>query len=445
MVDRMRGRLAHGSEGSALATVLVLVMVLSVIAGSVLAASALQVRFFRQDVHRQQARYAAEAALEVVLRDLGRTSGAIIETSLEVSASSKAHVTAGSFGALSYATAEGWSGRRHVVLRGVAALAPTHVFDHAVWIGDPGSGLVLTGKTSIDGSVVTGRTGLQTASLRAEPFVGERPGMVIAEDSVRMPAFDTASIDQAVARLRDVLEHRSDSLTIAGRASVPVVRIEEFDFDQESNVPVALVGEGLIRIPPAYRFPPGSLLISDAAVEIGGEAAGHDMIIYARDSIRVGGMAKVSGQLIAGERITIGDQAHLGYPSVVIVRGHSSDAERPAGIVIEGESVVDGMILLPEIGLPDDRLFNEDRRKIEVASHVRGGVYSAANTEIRGTVHGTVATRSFHFYASPSHYVNWLSDAQISRPLRPAMFGLPVGFDGNEYRYVSIRHDNHAL
>lgn len=59
----------HGGQGSALVTVLIVIVLLTATAGTVLGITSLQQRFMRTDLHRLQAFYNAEAGLQMALAD----------------------------------------------------------------------------------------------------------------------------------------------------------------------------------------------------------------------------------------------------------------------------------------------------------------------------------------------------------------------------------------
>jgi hypothetical protein len=443
---RLSATLARGDDGSALATVLVLIVVLSTIAASVLAASALQTRLIRQDAFRLQSEYAAEAGVALAMEQMDGTvafwagepaaEDARIGQRFEISATSTATVEAAPFAGFIYVRSAGMDRGKQSVIYTTVGGRPPHVFDHAVWVGDPESGLIATGRSVVAGSIVTGSLGVQEQMIRGVPFSGRLQGAQIAADSVYLPFFDAGRIVSDIERLHRITASDADSVHIVGRRPLPIVRIPDGGDVQRAvealnGSAIALAADSSLRIADLEVLPRGSIVISGGSIEISGHLSADDIIVAARQDVWIGGGTTLSGQFIAGRDVVIADDAYLAYPSLVLSFGRSPTEEKWVGIRISDRARVDGSVVLPADPQYSADPFGSDRRlvRIDAGTLVRGAVYSDAAVELHGSVHGTVCTRAFYFYAAPSHYTNWLKDATIDHASRPRAFALPVGFE----------------
>ena len=103
---------------------------------------------------------------------------------------------------------------------------------------------------------------------------------------------------------------------------------------------------------------------------------------------------------------------------------------RRAGITLDQETQVDGTILMaPLADAPSpDTLRDAGRITVHAGALVRGALYSAWQTDFRGTLHGTLLTRQLYLYESPTTYLGYLRDARLDVTRRPAGYAAPVGF-----------------
>jgi hypothetical protein len=432
-VDRLRQ-----NDGSSLVTVLVLVVLLTTMAGLVLAILAAQQRFMRVDVHHLQAFYAAEAGLYLAASEISMSSGPLDKSYAVGDASTR--VEASLFGGFAYVSSEGYARGQRARIAAVAAAVPPEAFDTAIWIGDPSSGLVTTGDARINGRIVVGRTGLQTAHLGGIPHTGEVTGAIIASDTVAMPPFDAAALRAAMEYLESTTS-RSE-LHVPGFGRLPVLhlggnaRVSERDSAMITG-PVVLASTGSMVVEGDLRLAQGSVILSGHDLVIDGHVRGENLIVYAADSLVIGGASALSGQFLAGLQVVVKDSARLRYPSLVFADGDPFEYDHAGGIRIIGNAKLDGIALLAEPHITAQLDQSQDQRLIEIGqdAHVRGAVYSGARANVRGRIDGTICTRAFYFYEAPSHHVNWIRDAKVDRSRRPESFLVPLGFTpGRELR-----------
>jgi hypothetical protein len=443
-------------RGSALSTVLVFVVVVSILLGLVLLIQALQHRYVYRDVHRLQARYGAEAGVYRALDDLDGTLRSV-RTTYEMEGVDRCSVWVEPFGG--YARVQAWAvvqGER-VQLRALAGEQPPPSFEVAVLLGDARSSLTLTGNTHLTGPVLVGHRGIEKSDLRGTPFTGGVNGPVRRRKDVSVPAYDTSAYRQTLDRAEHLLQGGGPQEKGARSPgpSGPINRstgqsAQPSEPEAESNegaaVPLTTIGRRIRRVQgnlllteadstflrePVLALATGTITlrgveVASGSVFLAGDhlvieegVRGRDAVFYGRDTLRVNG-GQPSGQFLSRHFVAVGGHTRLSYPSVVYVPG-------PRGrIQIKEHARVDGLVLYP---LPSSRQGNRQQVVLETDAQLRGALYNRARTELRGGVDGSVLTHQFGFYRSPTHYVNWLKDATVRRPQRPTSFVVPFGFE----------------
>ncbi len=416
----MKHPLPH-DEGSALALVLTVLTLLTVLFGTVFMVHVAQSRFVRRDVYRLQARYAAEGCLARALAAWVDAPGESEETEADCRRSSRL------FGGFVRVELEARAGpARHQVDALVGFVLPESLQD-AILLADPHGQLHLAGQTVVRGSIRAGPLGVQTSVLDGRVFSGEVNGPIHREAAPTLPAFDARGVIVQRNRFRAWIA--GEARPEGGPEALTIVRGETLHYDTADSAlflhPVMILARDNLHLAGSLRLKSGSILVTGGALEIGGEVRGEGVLAYAGRAIEITGHAELAAQLLAEEGIHVAENARLLYPSLLIVFGQAGEEASSAEIRLMDDAVVDGAVITPEIeGEANGRVI------VEAGATVRGLVYGAGQSEIAGAVLGTVATRQFHFYASPTHYVNWLRDALIDRPARPTPFHLPFGFEG---------------
>jgi hypothetical protein len=159
-------------------------------------------------------------------------------------------------------------------------------------------------------------------------------------------------------------------------------------------------------------------------------------------------------QVLSGGGITLGGHTALTYPSLVYVGKRTASLaideqgarpiEAPESlrhIDIQGEAAIDGTVILNRTDQGDDSFsYRDERVQIGPQARIRGAVYSNTVTTLQGHVSGTVATRQFYVYRSPTDYINWISSGTISVRERPEPYVMPVGFRESPNDNMALVH-----
>ncbi|WP_421807398.1 hypothetical protein [Flagellimonas sp.] len=191
-----------------------------------------------------------------------------------------------------------------------------------------------------------------------------------------------------------------------------------------------------------------TLLIEENHVELGNVSLSGNIIIRAINEIRVSSAARLrdviliapiivigdgvkgSFQAISSERIMVGTNCQLEYPTILAVQSDPSkttaiNGQRNPAISIGRGSTVAGSVLYldkkEQEGLP---LF----MIVEEGAIVAGEIYCEQSLELKGSVYGSVITDSFVAFENGNTYLNHLFNGEINASLLPKEFsGLVYG------------------
>ncbi|WP_306013954.1 MULTISPECIES: hypothetical protein [unclassified Allomuricauda] len=191
-----------------------------------------------------------------------------------------------------------------------------------------------------------------------------------------------------------------------------------------------------------------TLLIEDNLVELGNVSLSGNIVIRATNEIRINSTARLrdvvliapriaigdgvkgSFQAISSERIMVGNNCQLEYPTVLAVNSNPSktttiNRTREPAISIGRRSIVAGSVVYldkkEQGGLP---LF----MTIDEGAKVAGEIYCEQSLELKGSVYGSVITDSFVAFENGNTYLNHLFNGEINASLLPKEFsGLVYG------------------
>ncbi|GAB4519144.1 MAG: hypothetical protein Tsb004_30010 [Allomuricauda sp.] len=191
-----------------------------------------------------------------------------------------------------------------------------------------------------------------------------------------------------------------------------------------------------------------TLLIEDNHVELGNVSLSGNIVIRATNEILVTSAARLrdviliapkivigdgvkgSFQAISSERIIVGTNCQLEYPTILAVQSDPSKTtaiirqRNPAISIGRGSTVAGSVLYLDKTeqeGLP---LF----MTVEEGARVVGEIYCEQSLELKGSVYGSVITDSFVAFENGNTYLNHLFNGEINASLLPKEFsGLVYG------------------
>lgn len=134
-------------------------------------------------------------------------------------------------------------------------------------------------------------------------------------------------------------------------------------------------------------------------------------------------------QVYAEDGVVLEESVQLQYPSSIYLHDHSRVTERTDTTVIhlqEKASVLGGVLLRSES--PDFR--NLIKLNIEKNATIVGLVYNEGETQVRGTILGSLITRKLYLNTESSSYENHLLDGEININKVPEYFIYPDWLKG---------------
>lgn len=441
----MKSRILFDEKGYALPSVLFLITILSVIAGSIIVQQYLSIQLVERDVAAVKAEFAAESGIARVLstcvsaRDLG-TMVAGFEGSYEFEDGAKALVSTQPWGMFLLVQARGISGKTSVVRWALAANRPTGYFKNALFFANPQHQLVFAGTSHIRGDVVVGFPGASTGRLRNLPT----PAALPVQGSISRQG--TFQLNASQAPQLGLLQNKHHDLLSVGRSGKQEPPGSMFlDSGQENGLRTTdSAGYVFIRgnchiVVPLERYQSPLRIVVDGSVLVKSTAELKGLVsIHASSSITVESGAVVDGavlvsstmvEILSGVRISaqciapairIAERVQCTYPSVIlsteIAPGVATELSMAANTRIEGTVA---MIAGGRTSSPPS---------IAPSAKVVGCLYSDTPMTFDGIVVGSVVARDFEFYDPPTRYVGWLRTARIDRRSLPVSFLLPPGF-----------------
>ncbi len=191
-----------------------------------------------------------------------------------------------------------------------------------------------------------------------------------------------------------------------------------------------LLGKGPIRIGP-YCLKGHILIKSDSLISVSREARLENVILVA-PVIKIDSGFNGNLQALATQRIDVGSNCAITYPSALILLKQLKTADQPA-ISIGDSCQISGTIL-------SYAFKQDDLVKTKVAlgkgCKVEGVIYTSGYLFLQGKVRGTVFADYLSYKTSTTLYINYLVDAVVDRnSLSPYFLGPPI-FNNTERNRV---------
>lgn len=150
-----------------------------------------------------------------------------------------------------------------------------------------------------------------------------------------------------------------------------------------------------------------------------------NLLMYSKSNLIISRDVSCKNVQFFSERGIECDKVVMNYPTILCVYVDSKDVTKQTSMIEIKGSRINGSILL----LTSDPGTNSNKSKILIKeSIIQGIVYSENNTELYGSVFGTVYTNSFLFYKKPTEYYNWLVNININRKKLDRLYLQPMGF-----------------
>lgn len=436
----------YDEKGSVLSTVLIVLVIVTIFLGAVISGIFIQNRFIQNNIAASQARYLAESGIYSLLSHISYTD-IISDTTISfiINDSNKVEIAMRPFGGFIEMVSKAEYGRKAKAIRVLIGEEEPDTFQNAVVLGDTTTELSVTGGTSIKGTIVTGQLGVRTTNFKGYPFSGLLKGEQEKKRGVLLPVYHS---DFIIAQLKVFESHFQNESFINSKyinhfdsflsSGDTLFFFENTSWDVESFVrmpdDITIFVAGNLILNGNIKFGKYTKIIVRDTLQVEGNITGQHILLYSGKSLEVGAAVKVSCQCFSGNEIIVSN-AYLQHPSFLFTQQEYNSIEQKEIIHIRENSIIDGTIVYPV----EQNQFSSENFKIKIDEKalVRGGVYTLAQTELSGTVYGSVLSRQFYFYESPTSYINWLKDADIDISQRPEDYVLPLGFT-NQPKYKVI-------
>ncbi|WP_394775885.1 hypothetical protein [Flavobacterium sp.] len=171
----------------------------------------------------------------------------------------------------------------------------------------------------------------------------------------------------------------------------------------------------------------GNIIIkSETAIKVKKTALLKDVILIA-PIIEIEDESQGCFQAIASNKITLGKNCNLSYPSVLLLFQDNKDTPNKNlnisfdnQIFIDTKSIIKGSVCYIQTKeIPDF----QTQIVLEKDAKIKGQVYCNGNFELRGTVSGSVYTNQFVANQSGSIFVNHIYNGTIENESVPAIYG----------------------
>ncbi|MFA5669459.1 MAG: hypothetical protein WC967_09445 [Balneolaceae bacterium] len=440
-------------EGSALITVLLITLILSLFIGSVLGGLYVQSQFIQQDINHTKALYKAEeGAMRYLSDQQGKEQLGISDsTTIVLADSSTVQIQRTLFGGYWLLRSSATVGKQQVQVAQLVGEVPDSIFNYAVALKDSTSSLNLILQTTLKGNVLLGREGIRSSNFKGDPFRGTFDGEVINTTmSQAFPLFDTLSVEQQLHSYEtlfkgnqlqrfpepnpSVLNTLSESDTLFSSSSY------EWELNEATKIPpnAVLFVNGNLYIRGEGKLGDFTQLVVKDTLVVDANIKGNHLLLYAGKRIEVRGESEMMAQLLTKGRVELSGRTYLRYPSGIYSSSSTFSGEQEEVIHLKDQTIVDGYVMFAsEVNSFSQ---NQYRIRIEDEAIVRGSVYTQGQTELSGTVYGSVLTNQFFFYESPTNYINWLKNVVIDRKQRPAEYVVPIGFsDSTKFKVLDWR------
>ncbi len=164
----------------------------------------------------------------------------------------------------------------------------------------------------------------------------------------------------------------------------------------------------------------GNVIIVADKIKINSTAKLEHVMLFANE-IEISDKFEGNLQAYALEKIMVGKDCHLTYPSVLgtIRKGNNIAG---ASLLIESNTVVEGVVFSKEMKY----LRKKSQMKIDDRVAVKGQIYCEGSLDLRGTVTGSVLTHLFSVKTNAAVNDHFILDGKIHRRNLPTAFVGPI-------------------
>jgi hypothetical protein len=281
------------------------------------------------------------------------------------------------------------------------ALQGEYIFNtenQALYLCDLKKYLSISGDTRIVGNCSLPKLGIKQVYIQEKGYTGEH--LVYGNKSQSKSSLP--EINQNLIAFNKVyfepLEMTKDSIVNAG-----VVLSEDSIKQSFFDKTIVLYSDNPIDID--YQSITGNIIIvSNHSITVGKNLKSSNIVLYA-PQIEVEAGFRGDLQMFAMEKITIGKNCRLNYPSFLGLFDKSSVGDKMIHIS-EGSNIAGGILFMGE---------NEKNNQLTLArnTNIYGQVFCNGNMELKGSIYGSLYCKKFVLKTKSTYYENHLMDVTI--------------------------------
>ena len=285
----------------------------------------------------------------------------------------------------------------------VIGVAPENLPSYALYMKDLNSPLKVAGSTKIYGNCYLPKGKYEKGHINAK---GASHGKPIEGKIFAAKKFPPRVIDNRIKGLVDIFTQRPSDRKLPNYINHSFTKETLFFFGG-----VLELNKQKIK---------GNVIIIADKIKITSSANLEHVMLFANE-IEIGARFKGNLQAYALQKITVGKDCHLTYPSVLgtIRKG---DNIAGASLLVEPNTLVEGVVFSKEMKY----LQKKSQMKIDDRAEVRGQIYCEGSLDLRGTTTGSVLTHLFSVKTSAAVNDHFILDGNINRAKLPTAFVGPI-------------------
>ncbi|WP_299627660.1 hypothetical protein [uncultured Tenacibaculum sp.] len=269
----------------------------------------------------------------------------------------------------------------------------------AIYLTDNNTPLVLVGNSKIQGEVYLPFRGVKSGNIAGNSFYGGQLIQgVIKRSSSNLPKNDRI---QSIEKRLEGLLNNEENFEL--KEDLKVIR----SFNEK---PLHYRAEGTLVLQKVLLK--GNIIISSQKkIIVTKETTLEDIVIIAPE-IEIATGVKGSFQAFAADKINVGSNVDLYYPSALVVNLKKEKLENNNGLFVNNNTSIKGTLIF--LKQEKESLNYFPQLILGEYTKITGEVFCKGNTELKGSVTGELYTDGFIAIQAGSKYVNHIYNGNVN-------------------------------
>ncbi|MCB2196753.1 MAG: hypothetical protein KQH79_12900 [Bacteroidetes bacterium] len=282
--------------------------------------------------------------------------------------------------------------------------------DIALYLTDKKKYLSISGNTLLKGTCYLPKLGIKRAYIEGQGYQNRELvyGKVLQSEA-KLPALNTEKIKNIESLVTKQLTKEDSLVEITSNVSSELINNSFY------NKTLILYSDQITNLS-GMRLEGNIILKFDQDLTIPENCSLKDVIIIA-PSVRITDGFKGSVQILATDKVLVGNSCQLKYPSFLVVLKDKED-EDFSMVIGQNTTVAGGILLYSE----SSSTKNPYKIKLEELSKIYGTVYCNGYAEHRGSIYGSLYCEGFTLKTAASLYENHLLNVIIDHSKLPQEF-----------------------